>query len=186
MLPPTISADQTLGISASITRKGNRIDTDTRQYFVAFGANVDPLRSEGQALTMQIDSPAVGRSILTVQSFDTLYERQVQRAFEVLEARPAMEIGSEISQGVGQVASTIAAQQANPVGTKSAANRSVTGSDDDFPETVTTILPETVTKQLPRGAPMATVATDCQCSGCNGGCCLIIGLVLRPKAHSVE
>ena len=141
---------------------------------------MDPLRSEGQALTIQIDSPAVGRSILTVQSFDTLHERQVQRAFEVLEARPAMEIGSEISQGVGQVASTIAAQQANPTVTKSAADRFVT-------KTVTTILPETVTKQLPeemRQWPLWQLIVSAL--GAMAVVALIIGLVLRPKAHSVE
>ncbi len=187
-LPPTISADQTLGLSASITRKGTRIDADTRQYFVAFGANVDPLRSEGQALAMQIDSPAVGRSILTVQSFDAMYERQVQRAFEVLEARPAMEIGSEISQGVGQVASTIAAQQANPTGDKSEANRSVTETMTTIlPETVTTVLPETVTKQLPeemRQWPLWQLIVSAL--GAMAVVALIIGLVLRPKAHSAE
>ncbi|MGB0226158.1 MAG: hypothetical protein ACPF8T_06280, partial [Litorivicinaceae bacterium] len=187
-LPPTISADQTLGLSASITRKGKRIDADTRQYFVAFGANVDPLRSEGQALAMQIDSPAVGRSILTVQSFDAMYERQVQRAFEVLEARPAMEIGSEISQGVGQVASTIAAQQANPTGDKSEANRSVTETMTTIlPETVTTVLPETVTKQLPeemRQWPLWQLIVSAL--GAMAVVALIIGLVLRPKAHSAE
>jgi hypothetical protein len=195
-LPPTISTDQTLGLSASITRKGNTIDTDTRQYFVAFGANVDPLRSEGQALAMQIDSPAVGRSILTVQSFDELYERQVQRAFEVLEARPAMEIGSEISQGIGQVASTIAAQQTNPTATKSKTGRSVTEPVTTIlpetvttilPETVATILPETVTKQLPEELhqwPLWQLIVSAL--GAMAVVALIIGLVLRPKAHTPE
>ena len=51
---------------------------------------------------MQIDSPATGRSILTIQSFDGSYERQVQRAFEVLRARPAMEIGSGSTQVWGK------------------------------------------------------------------------------------
>ena len=195
-LPPTISTDQTLGLSASITRKGNTIDTDTRQYFVAFGANVDPLRSEGQVLAMQIDSPAVGRSILTVQSFDELYERQVQRAFEVLEARPAMEIGSEISQGIGQVASTIAAQQTNPTATKSKTGRSVTEPVTTIlpetvttilPETVATILPETVTKQLPEELhqwPLWQLIVSAL--GAMAVVALIIGLVLRPKAHTPE
>ena len=83
-LPPTISADQTLGLSASISKNGELVDAEDRTYFVAFGSNTDPVRARGERLTMQIDSPATGRSILTIQSFDGSYERQVQRAFEVL------------------------------------------------------------------------------------------------------
>ena len=171
-LPPTISTDQTLGLSASISNKGVAINADNREYFVAFGAKMDPLRSKGNSLTMQIDSPQIGRSILTIQSIDGVYERQIQRAFEVLEARPAMEIGSGASQGVGQVASTIAAQQADPkVSTNDAAK----------------LLPETVTNQLPeemRDWPLWQLIVSAL--GAIAAVALVIGLVLRPKHHSPE
>lgn len=133
---------------------------------------MDPLRSQGDSLSMQIDSPQIGRSILTIQSFDSAYERQVQRAFEVLEARPAMEIGSGASQGVGQVASNIAAQQAD-----SAAK---TGESDK-------LLPETVTNQLPeemRDWPLWQLIVSAL--GAIAVVALVIGLVLRPKHHSSE
>ena len=171
-LPPTISTDQTLGLSASISKKGVAVNADNREYFVAFGAKMDPLRSKGNSLTMQIDSPQIGRSILTIQSIDGAHERQIQRAFEVLEARPAMEIGSGISQGVGQVASTIAAQQADPkVSTNDAAK----------------LLPETVTNQLPeemRDWPLWQLIVSAL--GAIALVALVIGLVLRPKHHSPE
>jgi hypothetical protein len=171
-LPPTISTDQTLGLSASISKKGVAINADNREYFVAFGAKTDPLRSKGNSLTMQIDSPQIGRSILTIQSIDGAHERQIQRAFEVLEARPAMEIGSGTSQGVGQVASTIAAQQADPkVSTNNAAK----------------LLPETVTNQLPeemRDWPLWQLIVSAL--GAIAVVALVIGLVLRPKHHSPE
>ena len=171
-LPPTISTDQTLGLSASISKKGVAVNTDNREYFVAFGAKMDPLRSKGNSLTMQIDSPQIGRSILTIQSIDGAHERQIQRAFEVLEARPAMEIGSGASQGVGQVASTIAAQQADPkVSTNDAAK----------------LLPETVTNQLPeemRDWPLWQLIVSAL--GAIAVVALVIGLVLRPKHHSPE
>ncbi len=171
-LPPTISADQTLGLSASVSKQGTPINAPNREYFVAFGANMDPLRSQGDSLSMQIDSPQIGRSILTIQSFDSAHERQVQRAFEVLEARPAMEIGSGASQGVGQVASNIAAQQAD-----SAAK---TGESDK-------LLPETVTNQLPeemRDWPLWQLIVSAL--GAIAVVALVIGLVLRPKHHSSE
>jgi hypothetical protein len=171
-LPPTISTDQTLGLSASISKKGVAVNADNREYFVAFGAKMDPLRSKGNSLTMQIDSPQIGRSILTIQSIDGVHERQIQRAFEVLEARPAMEIGSGASQGVGQVASTIAAQQADPkVSTNDAAK----------------LLPETVTNQLPeemRDWPLWQLIVSAL--GAIAVVALVIGLVLRPKHHSPE
>jgi len=187
-LPPTIGADQTLGLNASISKKGIPINSNNREYFVAFGPNVDPLRSRGDGLVMQIDSPTAGRSILTIQSFDELYERQVQRAFEVLKARPAMEIGSEVSKGVGQVASTIAAQQTNPIVTKSEAGPSLTETVSTMlPETVTTILPETVTKQLPeemRQWPLWQLIVSAL--GAIAIVALVIGLVLRPRHHLPE
>ena len=171
-LPPTISTDQTLGLSASISKKGMAVNADNREYFVAFGAKMDPLRSKGNSLTMQIDSPQIGRSILTIQSIDGAHERQIQRAFEVLEARPAMEIGSGTSQGVGQVASTIAAQQADPkVSINDAAK----------------LLPETVTNQLPeemRDWPLWQLIVSAL--GAIAVVALVIGLVLRPKQHSPE
>jgi hypothetical protein len=171
-LPPTISADQTLGLSASISKKGVAVNADNREYFVAFGAKMDPLRFKGSSLTMQMDSPQIGRSILTIQSIDAAHERQIQRAFEVLEARPAMEIGSGTAQGVGQVASTIAAQQADPkVSTSDAAK----------------LLPETVTNQLPeemRDWPLWQLIASAL--GAIAVVALVIGLVLRPKHHSPE
>jgi hypothetical protein len=171
-LPPTISADQTLGLSASILKQGTPVNADNREYFVAFGANMDPLRSKGNSLTMQIDSPQIGRSILTIQGVDGAHERQVQRAFEVLEARPAMEIGSGTSQGVGQVASTIPAQQADPkVSTRGAAK----------------LLPETVTNQLPeemRDWPLWQLIASAL--GAIALVALVIGLILRPKHLSRE
>jgi hypothetical protein len=171
-LPPTISADQTLGLSASVSKQGAPVSADNREYFVAFGTNMDPLRSRGDSLTMQIDSPQIGRSILTIQSVDAAHERQVQRAFEVLEARPAMEIGSGASQGVGEVASTIAAQQAD-----------ATASTNDAAK----LLPETVTNQLPeemRDWPLWQLIASAL--GAIAVVALVIGLVLRPKHHSPE
>jgi hypothetical protein len=171
-LPPTISADQTLGLSASVSKQGAPVSADNREYFVAFGTNMDPLRSQGNSLTMQIDSPQIGRSILTIQSVDAAHERQVQRAFEVLEARPAMEIGSGASQGVGEVASTIAAQQAD-----------ATASTNDAAK----LLPETVTNQLPeemRDWPLWQLIASAL--GAIALVALVIGLVLRPKHHSPE
>ena len=171
-LPPTISADQTLGLNASISNKGAPINADSREFFVAFGANMDPLRSRGDGLATQIDSPQVGRSILTIQSFDASHERQVQRAFEVLEARPAMEIASGTSQGVGQVASTIAVQQSDSVAPTAQASK---------------LLPEKVTDQLPeemRDWPLWQLIVSAL--GAIALVALVIGLVLRPKHHLPE
>ena len=168
-LPPTISADQTLGLSASISKNGELVDAEDRTYFVAFGSNTDPVRARGERLTMQIDSPATGRSILTIQSFDGSYERQVQRAFEVLRARPAMEIGSESTQGVGQISSTIVPPQADSTATMGDVNR---------------LLPETINQQLPeemRDWPLWQLIASAL--GAIALVALLVGLILRPKHH---
>ena len=118
---------------------------------------------------MQIDSPATGRSILTIQSFDGSYERQVQRAFEVLRARPAMEIGSESTQGVGQISSTIVPPQADSTATMGDVNR---------------LLPETINQQLPeemRDWPLWQLIASAL--GAIALVALLVGLILRPKHH---
>ena len=107
-LPPTISSDQTLGLTANLTGPEGAIEDSSRQFGVSFGQTVDPKRFRGTTLNLQIDSPAVGRSILTIQSFDNRYERQIQRAFEVLETRPALEIATDSPQGIGDIAPGIA------------------------------------------------------------------------------
>lgn len=168
-LPPTISADQTLGLSASISKNGKLVDSEDRIYFVAFGSNTDPVRARGERLTMQIDSPATGRSILTIQSFDGSYERQVQRAFEVLRARPAMEIGSESTQGVGQISSKIVPPQADSTAPMGDVNR---------------LLPETINQQLPeemRDWPLWQLIVSAL--GAIALVALLVGLILRPKHH---
>jgi hypothetical protein len=118
---------------------------------------------------MQIDSPSIGRSILTVQSFDETYERQIQRAFEVLTTQPALEIGSNMAQGVGVVGSSITTEQ------------------DQSPERVenkTSIVPEVVSEQLPeelRDWPLWQLVVSAL--GAIALIALIIGLVLRPTHH---
>lgn len=107
-LPPTISSDQTLGVTANLTGPEGVIEDVSRQFGVSFGQGVDPQRFKGTTLNLQIDSPAVGRSILTIQSVDNRYERQIQRAFEVLKTRPALEIATDSSQGIGDIAPDIA------------------------------------------------------------------------------
>lgn len=103
-LPPTISSDQTLGLTADLTGLKGPIENMSRQFTVSFGQSIDdPIRFKGTRLNMQIDSPPVGRSILTIKSFDNRYERQIQRAFEVLKTRPALEIANNSSQGIVDV-----------------------------------------------------------------------------------
>ena len=173
-LPPTISSDQTLGLSASVMSKSGQITALDREFHVAFGTHVDPVRSKGNELSMQIDSPTIGRSILTVQSFDKKHERQIQRAFEVLETKPALEIATDSSKGVGQVAS------------------SVKPKSQDAKTLVKTfegqaLLPEIVKEQLPedmRNWPLWQLAVSALAA--IGVIALVVGLVLRPKHHLPE
>jgi hypothetical protein len=168
-LPPTISTDQTLGLNASIVGPQGPLPSTQREFRVAFGNDVDPIRFKGDQLAMQIDSPSIGRSILTVQSFDETYERQIQRAFEVLTTQPALEIGSNMAQGVGVVGSSITTEQ------------------DQSPERVenkTSIVPEVVSEQLPeelRDWPLWQLVVSAL--GAIALIALIIGLVLRPTHH---
>ena len=173
-LPPTISSDQTLGLSASLRSKSGQINALDREFRVAFGNRVDLARSIGNELSMQIDSPTIGRSILTVQSYDKKYERQIQRAFEVLKTQPALEIATDSSKGVGQVASSV-----KP---KSQDARSLV-------ETVKgqTLLPAIVQEQLPedmRNWPLWQLAVSALAA--IGVLALVVGLVLRPKHHLPE
>lgn len=173
-LPPTISSDQTLGLSASVRNKSGQITALDREFRVAFGNHVDPVRSKGNELSMQIDSPTIGRSILTVQSFDEKYERQIQRAFEVLKTQPALEIATDSPKGVGQVASIVKPKA------QAADNRVKTFEGQ-------TLLPEIVKEQLPediRNWPLWQLAVSALAA--IGVVALVVGLVLRPKHHLPE
>lgn len=123
---------------------------------------------------MQIDSPTIGRSILTVQSFDEKYERQIQRAFEVLETQPALEIATDSPKGVGQIASIVKPKA------QAADNRVKTFEGQ-------TLLPEIVKEQLPediRNWPLWQLAVSALAA--IGVVALVVGLVLRPKHHLPE
>ena len=173
-LPPTISSDQTLGLSASVMSKSGQITALDREFHVAFGSHVDPVRSKGNELSMQIDSPTIGRSILTVQSFDKKYERQIQRAFEVLETQPALEIATDSSKGVGQVASSVKPKSQD-------AKTLVKAFEGQA------LLPEIVKEQLPedmRNWPLWQLAVSALAA--IGVIALVVGLVLRPKHHLPE
>ena len=173
-LPPTISSDQTLGLSASVMSKSGQITAPDREFHVAFGSHVDPVRSRGNELSMQIDSPTIGRSILTVQSFDKKHERQIQRAFEVLETQPALEIATDSSKGVGQVASSVKPKSQD-------AKTLVKAFEEQA------LLPEIVKEQLPedmRNWPLWQLAVSALAA--IGVIALVVGLVLRPKHHLPE
>jgi hypothetical protein len=173
-LPPTISSDQTLGLSASVISKNGQITAPDREFHVAFGSHVDPVRSRGNELSIQIDSPTIGRSILTVQSFDKKHERQIQRAFEVLETQPALEIATDSSKGVGQVVSSVKpkSQDAKTLG------KAFEGQ---------ALLPEIVKERLPEDMlnwPLWQLAVSALAA--IGVIALVVGLVLRPKNHLPE
>ena len=173
-LPPTISSDQTLGLSASVMSNNGQITAPDREFHVAFGSHVDPVRSRGNELSMQIDSPTIGRSILTVQSFDKKHERQIQRAFEVLETQPALEIATDSSKGVGQVASSVKPKSQD-------AKTLVKAFEGQA------LLPEVVKEQLPedmRDWPLWQLAVSALAA--IGVIALVVGLVLRPKHHLPE
>ena len=173
-LPPTISSDQTLGLSASVMSKNGQITAPDREFHVAFGSHVDPVRSRGNELSMQIDSPTKGRSILTVQSFDKKHERQIQRAFEVLETQPALEIATDSSKGVGQVASSVKPKSQDAKTFAKAFEGQA-------------LLPKIVKEQLPedmRNWPLWQLAVSALAA--IGVIALVVGLVLRPKHHLPE
>ena len=106
-LPPTIASNQTLGLSANIVGATGPLTDSKREYWVTFGSGIDPVREKASSLRMQLDSPVAGRSLLTLQSFDQSHERQIQRMFEVLKQKPALELANNSAQGVGQVGSAI-------------------------------------------------------------------------------
>ena len=123
---------------------------------------------------MQIDSPTIGRSILTVQSFDKKHERQIQRAFEVLKTQPALEIATDSSKGVGQVASSVKPKSQD-------AKTLVKAFEGQ------TLLPEIVKEQLTeeiRKWPLWQLAVSALAA--IGVIALVVGLVLRPKHHLPE
>ncbi len=198
-LPPTISADQTLGLSASIQNSdGVVVPSPSREYRIAFGERIDPIRSAGDQLTLQIDSPPIGRSILTIQSFDQRYERQVQRAFEVLVAQPALEIATNTAQGVRQVSSTIQGESSTRPASKDSEAKmshllpeSITKLlPESIPESITKLLPESiqsllpkpVTNQLPEDTPNWPLwQLIVSALGAIAVVALVVGLVLRPK-----
>ena len=190
-LPPTISADQTLGLSASLQNSDGVLSTPSREYRVAFGERIDPIRSVGDQLSLQIDSPPMGRSILTIQSFDQRYERQVQRAFEVLVAQPALEIATNTAQGVGQVSSTIQGESSTPSASKDSTAKTSRLLPESItkllPESIQNLLPEPVTNQRPEDTPNWPLwQLIVSALGAIAVVALVIGLVLRPKHRLPE
>jgi len=185
-LPPTISADQTLGLSASLQNSDGVLSAPSREYRVAFGDRIDPIRSVGDQLSLQIDSPPMGRSILTIQSFDQRYERQVQRAFEVLVTQPALEIATNTAQGVGQVSSTIQGESSTPSASKDSTAKTSGLLPESItkllPESIQNLLPEPVTNQRPEDTPNWPLwQLIVSALGAIAVVALVIGLVLRPK-----
>jgi hypothetical protein len=190
-LPPTISADQTLGLSASLQNSDGVLSAPSREYRVAFGERIDPIRSVGDQLSLQIDSPPMGRSILTIQSFDQRYERQVQRAFEVLVAQPALEIATNTAQGVGQVSSTIQGESSTPSASKDSTAKTSRLLPESItkllPESIQNLLPEPVTNQRPEDTPNWPLwQLIVSALGAIAVVALVIGLVLRPKHRLPE
>jgi hypothetical protein len=190
-LPPTISADQTLGLSASVQNSDGVLSAPSREYRIAFGERIDPIRAAGDRLALQIDSPPIGRSILTIQSFDQRHERQVQRAFEVLVAQPALEIATNTAQGVGQVSSTIQRESSN----RPASEDSKEKANQLLPESITKLLPESIqnllpkpaTNQLPEDTPNWPLwPLIVSALGAISVVALVIGLILRPKHRLPE
>ncbi|MFZ8870122.1 MAG: hypothetical protein ACO2YC_01770, partial [Litorivicinaceae bacterium] len=190
-LPPTISADQTLGLSASLQNSDGVLSAPSREYRVAFGERIDPIRSVADQLSLQIDSPPMGRSILTIQSFDQRYERQVQRAFEVLVAQPALEIATNTAQGVGQVSSTIQGESSTPSAPKDSTAKTGRLLPESItkllPESIQNLLPEPVTNQRPEDTPNWPLwQLIVSALGAIAVVALVIGLVLRPKHRLPE
>ena len=99
-LPSTIIANQTLGLTAFLSKGGEPINNPNREFRVSFGDDLDPKRTQSSFLQEQIDSPTEGRAVLTIQSFDKNYQRQIQRAFEVLKGETAPEIAQNTAKAV--------------------------------------------------------------------------------------
>ncbi len=102
--PPTIAANQTLGISALVQGPNGSLDDPNRTYLWSFGQTADTEQRQGNQLQTQIDSPTPGRAILTLQSIDATHTRQIQRAFQVLEAMPELDLGNNTTQAITAVA----------------------------------------------------------------------------------
>ncbi len=169
-LPPTIAANQSLGLAAQIIGSNGAKSDPTREYRVAFGALADPIRINGSDLQTQIDSPAPGRTLLTLQSFDATHTRQVQRMFEVLDARPEMEIANNTAQGVGTVGSSIQADSSQTNST-AGAQSDLTGQAE---KAVSELLPEDL-KTWPLWQLAAIALAGLAMVA------LIVGLFIRPK-----
>lgn len=174
---PTIASDQTLGVSAQIIGPNGVIEAADREYRVAFGDRMDPLRSRGSELQAQLDSPQPGRAILTLQSFDLDVQRQIQRAFEVLVAKPEMELANNTAQGVGEVGSQIGSKSSiseESSDSTTPTSEAIQEQVDAVQEQVDAVLPDEL-KSWPLWqiaalflAGLAVIA-------------LVVGLVLRPK-----
>jgi hypothetical protein len=133
----------------------------------------------------------MGRSILTIQSFDQRYERQVQRAFEVLVAQPALEIATNTAQGVGQVSSTIQGESSTPSASKDSTAKTSRLLPESItkllPESIQNLLPEPVTNQRPEDTPNWPLwQLIVSALGAIAVVALVIGLVLRPKHRLPE
>jgi hypothetical protein len=168
---PTIASDQTLGVAGQIIGPNGSVAASDREYRVAFGPHMDPLRVTGPTLQTQLDSPAPGRTILTVQSFDAQVQRQVQRAFEVLRATPEMDIANNTAQGVGSVGSPIQSSETARADANERSNDSEAASTSAHVEAT---LPEEL-KQWPLWQIIAVALAVI------AALALLIGLVLRPK-----
>lgn len=167
-LSPTITTNQSLGLTADVRGPDGVRDDPTREYRLAFGQNADPLRITESVLQTQIDSPTAGRTLLTLQSFDATHTRQIQRMFEVLEGRPEMEIANNTAQGVGTVASPITAP-ADTSNTSSAASMALQAE-----KAVSDLLPEDL-KTWPLWQLIAIALAGLAMVA------LIVGLFIRPK-----
>lgn len=171
---PTIASDQTLGVAGTIIGPDGIMAATDREYRVAFGAQMDPFRVTGSELQTQLDSPAPGRAILTVQSFDSNVQRQVQRAFEILLATPEMDIANNTAQGVGSVGSPITSPD-----NASTSDTDSTGEvgTQSIEERVEAALPEEL-KQWPLWQIIAAILAAI------AAVALVVGLVLRPQGAS--
>jgi len=169
-LPPTMVANQSLGLRAEVIGpEGTRPDP-TREYRLAFGAQADPVRVTGSTLQTQIDSPTPGRTLLTLQSFDATHSRQIQRMFEVLETAPALEIANNTAQGVGAVGSSIISTPTDSQEPKEANGSTAANAVSD-------LLPEDL-KTWPLWQLVAIALAGLAMVA------LIVGLFTRPKHHS--
>lgn len=167
-LAPTIAANQSLGLAANVSGPDGIRQDPTREYRLAFGINADPIRISGSTLQTQIDSPLPGRTLLTLQSFDATHTRQIQRMFEVLEARPEMEIANNTAQGVGTVGSPIADPSQ---GSNTASDTTMTAQAE---KAVADLLPEDL-KTWPLWQLVAIALAGLAMVA------LIVGLFIRPK-----